>query len=427
MNIKTIILEQRKEIEEILKRENIIEREGLEIANTYLKKPNILVITGIRRCGKSIFSYLLERGHKFGYINFDDERLFNIKAEELNSILQAFYELYGDVEYLVFDEIQNVKGWELFVNRVRRTKKVIITGSNSSLLSGELASHITGRYLEVNLFPFSFMEFLKFKGFKIQKDYTTQEKARIFNFLRDYMERGGLPESYTFGNPITAKTYENIITKDILLRYGIRKIEELKKLARYIISNSSNEFTYNKISKIINVEKISTISNWVNYLEETFLIFKLDRFAFKLKQQYNTPKKGYCIDTGITNSIGFKVSENIGATMENIVAIELQRRKKTNEDFEIYYWKDYQQNEIDFLIKKKNVISQLIQVSNISSKEDIKERETKSLIKGSSELKCNKLIVVTWDYEETEKVSDKTIEYIPLWRWLLEKTWKAQN
>jgi len=419
MDIKGVIREQRKELEDILKKEKIIDREGLENAKSYLKRPNILIITGIRRCGKSIFSYLLERGHKFAYINFDDERLLGIKTEELNLVLQAFYELYGDIEYLIFDEIQNVKGWELFANRLRRTKKVIITGSNSSLLSGELASHITGRYLEVNLFPFSFKEFLNFKGFNFQNAYTTEEKAEILNKLKEYMEKGGFPESYSLGSPIVAKIYDNIITKDILLRYGIRKIDELKKLSRYIISNSSKEFTHNKLSNIINVERLSTISNWIYYLEETFLIFKLEKFDFKLKQQYKAPKKGYCIDTGIINSIGFKVSENIGATIETLVAIELQRRKRLNINLEIYYWKDYQQNEVDFVIKDKNKVSQLIQVSYILSKEDINEREIRSLLKGSKELRCDNLLVLTWDYEAEEKTDGKIIHYIPAWKWLI--------
>src|SRR3989344_8090734 len=183
MDIKEIILEQKKEIEEIEKREKIIFRESLDKAKKFLKYPNILVITGIRRCGKSIFSYLVEKDKKFGYINFDDERIIDLKSESLDKVLQAFYELYGEVEYIVLDEIQNIPKWELFANRLRRTKKIIITGSNSKLLSGELATHLTGRYIDIKLFPFSFKEFLNFREFNIQQAYTSKEKSQIKNYL----------------------------------------------------------------------------------------------------------------------------------------------------------------------------------------------------------------------------------------------------
>src|SRR3989338_1655673 len=171
MDIKSIIKEQRQELERIEKREKIIDRDRLEEAKTYLSRPNILVITGIRRCGKSIFSYLIEKNRNFAYINFDDERLSAIKKEDLDKILEAFYELYGEIEYIVLDEIQNIPKWELFANRLRRTKKIILTGSNSNLLSGELATHLTGRHLDIQLFPFSFKEFLDFKSFQREKAY----------------------------------------------------------------------------------------------------------------------------------------------------------------------------------------------------------------------------------------------------------------
>src|SRR3990167_2677023 len=190
MDLKSIIKEQRMELERIEKEEKIIERERLKEAEFYLPHPNILVITGIRRCGKSVFSYLVERNGKFAYINFDDERLAGLKSEELDKIMEAFYGLYGEVKYIILDEIQNIAGWELFVNRLRRTKKIILTGSNSNLLSGELSSDLTGRYIDIKLFPFSFKEFLKFRGFELSKAYTAEEKAKIMNYLQEYLKIG---------------------------------------------------------------------------------------------------------------------------------------------------------------------------------------------------------------------------------------------
>ena len=236
MDFSQIIKEQREELEEIEQRERIIGREGLEKTKEFLKYPNILAVMGVRRCGKSIFSYLLAKRNKFGYINFDDERLSGIKPQDLNRILQSFYELYGDVDYIILDELQNVKKWELFANRLRRTKRVIITGSNSKLLSGELATHLTGRYIDFTLFPFSFNEFLDWKGIKRAKVYTTKEKAEILKFLKRYLEVGGFPEVDKFGRAILPRIYADIVTKDILLRHKIRKEEEIKNLARYLIN-----------------------------------------------------------------------------------------------------------------------------------------------------------------------------------------------
>ena len=420
MDFKSIIKEQREELEKIEKEEKIIERTGLNKSKESLKYPNILAILGIRRCGKSIFSYLLAKPHKFAYINFDDERLAGLKSDDLNKILESFYELYEDIDYIILDEIQNVDNWELFVNRLRRTKKIILTGSNSKLLSGELSTHLTGRYLDIILFPFSFKEFLKLKEVKENKVYTTQEKAEIMKTLQEYLEIGGFPEAYKFGKGMISKIYEDILTKDILLRHNISKKEEIKKLAKYLITNSSGEITYSKLARIFNIKHVSTISNWISYLENAFLIFRLERFDFKLKQQFIAPKKVYCIDSGLMNSIGFKFSENKGKVIENEVALELQRRKAKENSFEVYYWKDYQQNEVDFVIKRDKKIESLIQVSYINSKEEIKEREITALLKSSKELRCNNLIVITWDYETEEKFDGENIKFIPLWKWLLE-------
>ena len=422
MDFDTVVKEQKEELENIEKTENIISREGLEIIEKALKFPNILAILGVRRCGKSVFAYLLSKGKNFGYVNFDDERLLGIDANDLNELLKTFYKLYGEIEVIILDEIQNVSGWELFANRLRRTKKVILTGSNSKLLSGELATHLTGRHIDTVLYPFSFKEFLKLRKFKESIAYTTKEKAEILNLLEEHIQLGGFPETQKFGKKILPVIYNDIITKDIILRHKIKKVEEIRKLTKYLISNVSGELSYSKTAKMLGVKHVSTLSKWVSYLEETFLVFKLERFNYKLKQQFLAPKKVYCIDSGIINAMGFKFSENRGKLMENLVAIELRRRSHKEDQRETYYWKDYSQNEVDFVIKKNNTITQLIQVNYATSKEDIKERERTALIKASSALKCRNLLVLTWDYEAKEKTMALEIQFTPLWKWLLENT-----
>ncbi len=419
MDLKSIIKEQRQELENIQKTEHIILRDGLQEAESYLVHPNVLVITGIRRCGKSIFSYLIERKHKFAYINFDDERLFGLRSDDLDSVLQAFYELYGELDYLVLDEIQNVARWELFVNRLRRTKRVILTGSNSTLLSSELATHITGRYIDKRLFPFSFKEYLMYKKFQISIAYTTSEKASIVSMLEDYLIGGGMPETYKFGKQILLRTYDDIITKDVVIRHKVKKNDELKKLAKYLITNVAEEFSYRALATATGIKNVSTVTKWVSYLEESFLVFRLERFDFKLKQQFLAPKKIYCIDPGLVDLIGFKFSENKGRSLENVVAIHLQRKKEEKMNLEVYYWKDYAQKEVDFVLKSKNTVIELIQVSAISRIDELKERETDALLTASNRLKCNNLTIITINLDEVIKINNRKITLIPLWKWLL--------
>lgn len=414
--LKRIIIDQKEEIEDTFKKKGIIERKmPKEELIRALEHPNILAVLGVRRCGKSILSHLLLKGRRYGYINFDDERVFGIEAKDLNKVLQAFYELYGtDMEYLILDEIQNVAGWELFANRLRRTKKVILTGSNAKLLSGELATHLTGRYVDFTLYPFSFKEFLELKGIK-PDIYSTKSIAELKNALREYIKTGGFPEAHIFGRGIVTRIYEDIIHKDIILRYGIKNKKTFSDIARYLISNFSGEFTFGKLKDITSIKNVHTAKSYAGYLESSYLILIVKRFTFKLKEQMLAPKKVYCIDTGIINSIAFKFSEDIGKVMENLVAVELHRRKSYYGEAEVYYWKDYQQREVDFVLKEGEAIKELIQVSYASGESDIKEREITALLKASQELGCENMSVITWDYEgEIGKIKCK-----PLWKWLL--------
>ena len=422
---KSIIQNQEIEKEKILSKYKIIPRDiNINRIKKLLDYPNALVILGVRRSGKSTLSWLIMDKHKYGYINFDDEAHYGIKASDLEQLLKAFYDLYGStLDYLVLDEIQNVNGWELFVNRLIRTNKVIITGSNSNLLSRDLATYMTGRHSDIILFPFSFKEFIIYKGVDYKnikpKRYSTEVSAQMLKILGEFIKLGGFPESYKFGLERVKSIFGDIVSKDIIRRYEIKNVASIEELSKYLVSNFSKEITFSKLRGIIGIKKIETIRNYVNYLTNAYLIFYLERFSFKLKNQIIAPKKVYCIDTGIINSIAFTASDNIGKLMENIIAVELQRRKANFNDYGVFYWKDANQREVDFLLKRGKVVEQLIQSTYASSKEEVSKREITNLIVASNELKCNNLLVITWDYESEEKIEGKDINFIPLWKWLL--------
>lgn len=416
--LKRIIVDQREALEEKMSSEKIVDREFLGYCRKFVAHPNVFLISGIRRSGKSTLSYLLYKGQNFAYINFDDERLYGLEARDLNNVLEAFYGLYGDVKNIVLDEIQNVGGWELFVNRIRESKKVIVTGSNANLLSKELATHLTGRYVEFTVYPFSFREFLKYKNAEPDV-YSTKSIAKTKNLLGEYIKTGGLPEVYKFGEAFIVSLYESIITKDVVLRYRPKYVNSLKELARLMITNFSSEITFNKLKNVLNIKSVHTVKNYFEYLENAFLVIKLERFSFKLKEQVIAPKKIYAIDTALINAIAFKVRETEGKIIENVVAIELMRKKSENGTLEIFYWKDYQQNEVDFVIKERQKVTQLIQVCYNTNELNTKERELSALEKACRDLKCGNLLVITWDYENVEWYKGKEIKFVPLWKWLL--------
>lgn len=423
--IKKVIVDQKEELEEFFQREKIIAREiDMEKLGKFLKYPNILFITGPRRSGKSTLATQIFKEEKYGFLNFDDERLSGFSADDFGAAIQAFYELYGEsLDCFIFDEIQNISGWELFASRLRKTKKIIITGSNANLLSGDLATHLTGRYLEAMLYPFSFREFLKFKGIKIKKEdfYSTKKISQIKKQLNEYLDEGGFPESFKFGSAIVGKIYDDVITKDILLRYGIRNKKAFRELANYVISNFSQEISYAKLGRIFSIKNVHTVKNYMEYLSLSFLILALAKFSYKLKQQFITSKKIYGIDTGLVNSVAFQFSENSGKVMENAVMIDLKRRGDYFESgTEVYYWRDYSGKEVDFAVKKRNKITQLIQVCHSLANFETKERELKSLLKASEELRCNDLLVITFSEEGIENIEGKKIIIMPLWKWLLQ-------
>ena len=412
--IKEIITLQKREIEAKLKEKYIERNQGLKLDNDLIK-----VIIGPRRAGKSFFAiHFLNKQGNFGYVNFDEEKLTEV--DNYNEIITAINSVYNNPKFVLFDEIQNLPKWELFANRLQRQGyKLIITGSNSNLLSRELATHLTGRHLLTNIFPFSFKEFLKFED----KELTTTETKEK---LSQYLFSGGYPE--ILSKKVELKEYlsllfSSILYKDIIKRYKIRNPKQIEDLAIYLISNIANEYSYNSLAKIGKIKSSHTIEKYLNYLEESFVLFSLNRFSYKIKEQLSSNKKIYCIDNGFIHANAFKASPDFGKLYENAVAIEL-KRKELNKDIKVYYWKNQQQEEVDFVVKEGLKVKQLIQVCFKIDDLDTKNREMRALIKAGKELKCNNLLIITEDTETEEKTAwfgDKaTIKFIPLWKWLLE-------
>jgi len=416
--IKMCIVENERILQEKFVEENIIDRQIRENIERNIGTDVAVFITGVRRCGKSILAYLISKSKKAAYVNFEDERL-SIKGSELNKVMEAIYSLKGKTEFFIFDEIQNIEGWEKFIARIIKNKKVIITGSNARLLSKELSSFLTGRHIDFVLFPFSFKEFLRYVNFE-PNIYLTEHISRLKDYLSEYLVKGGFPLSLRLGNLFLINNYKDIVERDVVERYKIKYPKALKEIAKYLISNSSSEISFNKLKKMLNIKSVHTVKNYISYLENAYLIFLIERFSSKLKEQFLAPKKVYCIDNGIITALSFKLSQNKGKLMENLVAIELLRRKfYFHPDYEIYYWKDYQQREVDFVVKKEDKIKYLIQVCFSIDEINTREREINSLLRADKEFKSEKMLIITWDSEEKIKINEKVIELIPLWKWLL--------
>jgi predicted AAA+ superfamily ATPase len=384
--IRDILLIQKRELERRLV-EKYIDR---AVDTKKFENDLIKVIIGPRRAGKSFLAvHILDKLGSFGYINFDDEKL--VEMEDYDSLINAVNSIYENPKYLLFDEIQNLEKWELFVNRLQRQGyNLVITGSNSKLLSKELASHLTGRYLLINVFPFSFKEFLDVES----KELTMNE---IKERLMTYLIYGGYPEPLIKNidyKDYLSTLFNSIIYKDIVKRFRIRSIQAIEDLAVYLVSNIAGEFSYNTLTRITKTRSVHTVEKYLNHLEEAFIFFRINRFSHKVKEQIYS----------------------------NIVAIEL-KKLEMNGLVNIYFWRSDKQEEVDFVVKQGLKVERLIQVCYDAGDIKTKEREVKALLKAGEELKCRNLFILTDDYEAEETKSwfgiKGKIKFIPLWKWLL--------
>jgi len=411
-----------------------VKRDELEEVMTLVDiKDTAAVILGVRRAGKTVLSkQILKKKletikkEQTLYINFEDKKLEPfLNADILDNVYETYrYHINKDTAYIVLDEVHNVDGWEKWVRMMLEKKenvKIIVTGSGSKILTPKLGSVLTGRKITYSLFPLSFGGFLKFKG--IDKGYLPRKEKD--SLLREYTEFGAFPLVVLSEKPEQKKyflqeLYDDIITKDIMLRYRLREENILRKTA-YLTINSFAKYmsirkTRNSLKSIMKLNvSPSTLSYYLEYFEKSFLFIFLPIFSYNIKDQMQYPRKVYCIDTGLINAIIPRFSENLGRLYENIVCIELKRRGK-----EIYYWKNPRREEVDFVVKDGLEVKQLIQVCYDIGDENTKQRETKALLNASKELKCKNLLVIADDAEGEEKIKGKTIKYAPLWKWLLQ-------
>lgn len=382
------------------------------------------VVIGVRRSGKSTICHkvLLERGIRYGYVNLDDDRLTDIKTEDLNTVLSCVYQIYGtNISYLVLDEIQDVDGWYLFVNRLLRTDlHIFVTGSNAKLLSGELATHLTGRYNEIHLFPFSFSEYCQYHQVDTQSITTKSDADRKRAFM-DYIHDGGFPEMQGLRNKraYVQSLIEAILRKDIQKRFKIRNIEALRKLAHHLINNACQEVNYDELSGLLGIAD-KTAKKYVDYLSQAFLIQLLTRHSFKSKERIRN-QKAYIVDTGLQgNRDNVLAPENLGWRLENVVYIELLRRC-ANDFLDVYYYKPSPRaKEVDFVVCDQTKTLKLIQVAYEIDSPKAYDRETSSLVKAANALSCSHLTLIAFSPTCDVVVDGKTIHIVSALEWLLQ-------
>ena len=419
-SIETVLLEQREEFNTCLL-EEYCSRAEEELVDLNSKLAQVVI--GIRRSGKSTlcFNVIKKSGEKFAYVNFDDERLSEVSAESLNSILECLYKIYGDFNYLFIDEIQNIDEWYLFVNRLLRTgMHVLITGSNAKLLSGELATHLTGRHLKIELFPFSFAEYCDYK--KISKFHgTTKEKGFLRAAFDDYLHDGGFPELL---NEKRKQAYINtlvdsILKRDIEKRYSVKYKAAFENIANHLLNNAPAKINYNELQTLFSLKSDHTAANYVNYAKNAYLICGLHKYSPKSKIRVRD-EKAYAVDVALMNNRENALAgDNLGWRLETIVFIELLRRYRPLE-CDVYYY-DETSGEADFLVCKGNSVQKIIQVSYDISNPKTYKCEINGLLLASSKTECNDLLLIT-DHDEQSCVADgKKIDIIPAYSWLVEK------
>ncbi|MBO3755195.1 MAG: ATP-binding protein [Candidatus Brockarchaeota archaeon] len=394
----------------------------------------VISVYGVRRSGKSFllrqvakrFSERLGKDRVL-YVNFEEARFSSNEVKTLIEIYDAYREFIRPCgkPLVILDEVQEIKEWERFVRSLheKNEARLVVSGSSAKLMSEELATLLSGRDIPVEIFPLSFREFLKFKGIELKdEENSIIRKFEIIQRLREYLEFGGFPEvvleeSEEKKKAILKRYFETIIVKDVERRFNIRERGKLEFLANFYITNISSPVTYSSVSKTLKMPK-KTVERFSSHLATSRALFFVPRFSPTLKEQEKAARKVYSIDTGMSNTVGYKIFENYGKTMENVVAVELLRRFSTSPTTRIYHVK-VNEREVDFAVKEGLKINQLIQVSYVSDRDEISKREIEALLKAGLELKCNNLSIITWDVEEQINVNGKTIKLIPLWKWLL--------
>ncbi|OGS23187.1 MAG: hypothetical protein A2252_05790 [Elusimicrobia bacterium RIFOXYA2_FULL_39_19] len=417
-NLLRVINDQRRDLVD----RDVVERDVFVDLEKTGKSKFIVIISGIRRCGKStLLQQLRKKNQKSDYyMNFDDERLINFGLSDFQMLHELFIELYGEQDTFYFDEIQNIEGWERFVRRLHdEGKKVYITGSNASMLSKELGTHLTGRYVQVELFPFSFNEYLKYNklSYDLRKSYNTNIKSVIRRYFSKYLKSGGMPEYIKTGNTDYLKRlYEGVLYRDIIARYKIASEKQIRELVYYSASNIGKEISFNSLKSVVGLGSSTTVKDYFGYLVNSYLIFLLEKYDLSLKKQIYSNKKVYFIDNAIADNIGFRFSEDKGRFYENLVCIELKRRKN-----EIYFHRG--KNECDFVIKEGKKIVNVLQVCYSLDDKTIKTRELNGLAEAMKYYNLKRGLILTDDEYDDIGYTFEKVKYQltirPIWYWLL--------
>lgn len=414
--IKEVIAKQSQE-KESLSRLEYVNRTKAVKGPEWMSSSLIKVVLGPRRAGKSVFSLMLLKGKSFLYFNFDDPALVGEKLD-LYELVDELHKFYGETKFVLFDEIQNLKGWELFANRLHRQGyNLVLTGSNANLLSMELATHLTGRHLPIEILPFDFQEFLKAKNFS-----NLDQKPELLKLLEQYMTFGGFPEVVTKNQHPRGYLdvlFDSLLFKDVVKRHKVRFSEQIDQLGSYLINNVSNQYSFRKIANILKFKSDVTLEKYLKYLEEAYIIFSLSGFSAKAGERLRSPKKIYTVDNGFVASKAVQHSSDNGKLMENLVFTEFVKRG-FEPNRELFYYKTRNGREVDFAIMNGHEISKLIQVCYDVRSSDVEQREVKSLIEAGDELKVDNLTVLTWDDEREVEKNGKIVKFKPLWKWLLE-------
>ena len=396
-------------------------------------------VTGVRRAGKTyicrqVLRRQIENGMKRGqtlYVNFEDPALHPHLSVTFLQDLYDTYRHYLNPEedaIIVLDEVQNVQGWEKWVRMMMETAeniKIMVTGSSSKIMSMELAPVLTGRYIDVRVYPLGFEEFLNFKEVPVNNlDIRTREME---DAVREYLEYGGFPTTVLTRDLEMRKEYlkelfESIITRDVAARYGVRRMYELRSIVGLLLQNVSSMVSVPKLTNTLKSTGIkispTTVNQYLHHLREILLFYYVPIFSYKVKDQMQYPKKAYCIDTGLVNAASFRLSENLGKLAENTVAIELFRRYGTDK---VFYWKDRGGKEVDFVVVENGNARELIQVTWEMDEKKTREREIRAVLSAMEELGRDNALILTGNTGENMGVDGKMIEITPIWKWLLQE------
>ena len=400
--MRNIISNQKKERDMLLARPYITRQTKYD-EQSLLSSKQIKLITGPRRSGKSTQALMLLKNRNFAYLNFDDGKLLNAWDEDL--VTETLLQVYPGFEFLMLDEIQNLEGWDLWVSKLyRQGINMVITGSNAKLLSSEMATLLTGRYLQIEMLPFSLKEFCEWKN---------SADTAVIN---DYLHNGGYPEtlqSRELTQGYLSTLFDSTIWRDITQRHKVRNVEDLNNLAMYLLSNFSNPLSVNELAEAIGMSSVTTTKKFMGYLHEPYLFYYLPRYNNKLKLMNKAPQKTYVIDNGFVTAKAFMVSENLGRLLENQVFIELLRRGYSTETT-LFYYRSRNDKETDFVTRKGSHVDSLIQVCYDLSNERAMKREIDSIVECAGELNCQNLVIVTMNEERTIESNGHQIKVVPI-------------